>query len=69
MSANILDGLISRDEAAKQLGCNWRTLRRYENEPDGLPNIIIAGRKYYRVEALREFITKRERHPNQRVAA
>lgn len=66
---NILDGYISKQKAAEQLGCSVRTLDRYENVPDGLPSVKVGGRAYYRIEALRDFIAKRERHPNQRVAA
>lgn len=67
MSATtILDGWITRHEAAQQLGCSWRTLCRWESLPDGLPGAIIAGRKYYRIEALRDFIAQRERKPNPR---
>ena len=65
-TADLLEGLISRADAARAAGCSERTLARYENEADGLPSIQWAGRRYYRIEAFRDFILKRERKPNPR---
>ena len=71
---DVLSGLIDRPEIRRQLAgadrppLTDRTINRYENQPDGLPYIVIGGRKYYRVEAVREFIAKRERRPNPRRA-
>ena len=67
-TADLLDGLIPRPEAARQLDCSERTLARWENLPNGLPSIIIAGRKFYRIAAIRDFIASRERKPNPRRA-
>ena len=43
-----------------------RTISRYENQPDGLPSIEVGGRKFYRIEAVREWLRRRERHRNPR---
>ncbi len=41
-----------------------RTVARYENEPDGLPSLIIGGRRKYRIESVRAWLERRERRPN-----
>lgn len=63
---SILEGFIDRQSLAKQLRCCDRTIARYEMLPDGLPYLTVAGRKLYRIEAVREWLAKRERKPNQR---
>ena len=61
---NLLDGYVTRDEAASALGVTKRSLINYENEPNGLPRVPFGGRVYYRVESLREWLAKRERQLN-----
>ncbi len=46
-----------------------RTIARYENEPDGLPSVMIGGRKYFRRLAVVEWLKKREHRPNPRRSA
>ena len=65
---DLLVDYLDRHEAAKALKCHWRTLRRYELEPDGLASVHIGGRKYYPIAELRAFIARRIRRPNQRAA-
>jgi len=67
--SNLLDDYIPKREAADQLGCSTRTLDRYENEPDGLPSVRVAGRTFYLIEDLKAFIAKRKRFPNPREAS
>ena len=67
-NTDLLADYLDRHEAAKALNCHWRTLLRYESQPDGLPSVIIAGRKYYPIAELRAFIARRIRRPNQRAA-
>lgn len=67
--ANILEDYITRDELAAELRITARTLIRYENEPDGLPNMVLGGRKYYRRDAVRDWLRKREHQPNPRRVA
>ena len=68
-AAGILSDYIDRADLARQLRCTEKTLWRYENMPNGLPSLTIGGRKFYRIEAVREWIAKRERKPNQRRVA
>ncbi len=63
------DELILDEEQAKQWNCTTRTLRRYENEPDGLPYVIVGGRKYRPVKACAEWLARRMRRPNPRRVA
>jgi hypothetical protein len=67
-TTTLLEGYISRADAARESNTSERTLARYENVPDGLPSILWAGRKYYRIEAFRDFLLRRERKPNPRRA-
>jgi hypothetical protein len=71
MNGRLLDGYFSLAELSKELGpegkpASARTIARYENEPDGLPSVMIAGRKYYRIEGVKAWLAKRERQPNPR---
>ena len=61
-----LDKYLDRKALAKALGSCERTVARMENEPDGLPFTIIAGRKYYRIEAVEQWLASREQRPNPR---
>lgn len=65
----LLDDYDDRAELASGLGCSQRTVARLENIPDGLPFVVIAGKKYYRREAVREWLLKRERKRNPRRVA
>ena len=66
---DLLEGYIDRRTLARQLGITERTVSRYEAQPDGLPSLMIGGRKLYRIEAVKGWIQKRERRPNPRRAA
>ena len=66
---DILGDYVDRATLAHNLGISARTLWRYENQPDGLPSLMIGGRKHYRVEAVKAWLAKRERRPNPRRAA
>ena len=68
-SRDLLAGFATRAEIARQFDTCERTVARYENEPDGLPSVLIGGRKYYRFDAVREWLARRERRPNPRRAA
>lgn len=70
----ILDDYLTRDQLAAELSpagepISKRTIARYEAEADGLPSVMIGGRKLYRREAVRAWLAKRERQPNPRRAA
>ena len=63
-SHGILAGYVDRKTAAAELHCSEKTLARYETLPDGLPSVSIGGKKFYRIEAIRAFLERRERRPN-----
>jgi hypothetical protein len=65
---DILSDYIDRDTLARSLNCSPRTLARYENQADGLPSLIVAGRKHYRRQAVLNWLAKRETRPNARRA-
>ena len=60
----ILDGYLTRQQLAEQMGVSWRTICRYEDMADGLPSLLIGGKKIYRVESVRQWLERRERRPN-----
>jgi hypothetical protein len=62
----LLEDYLPRAALAEQLDVCERTLARYEAEPDGLPVTVIGGRRLYRVDAVREWLTARERQRNPR---
>lgn len=66
---SLLSDYWDRPALAIELRTSERTIARYENQPDGLPSVTIGGRKYYRIAAVRDWLTKRERRPNKRRVA
>ncbi|WP_156465148.1 hypothetical protein [Mesorhizobium sp. Root552] len=68
-ATEILSDYIDREALARGLGISTRTLWRYENQPDGLPSLMIGGRKFYRLQTVRDWFEKRETRPNPRRAA
>ncbi len=62
----LLSDYIDRPTMAKELNCSERTVMRYEQLPDGLPSVTIAGRKLYKVDSARKWIASREHRPNPR---
>jgi hypothetical protein len=65
-SESLLAGFVDRETLAEMLRCSPRTLARYEALPDGLPFMTLAGRRLYRLSAVREWLAARERRPNPR---
>ncbi|MER8648411.1 MULTISPECIES: hypothetical protein [unclassified Mesorhizobium] len=65
----LLNGYLDRASLADALKCSERTVARYENQPDGIPSLMVGGRKLYRLVAVREWLDRRERRPNPRRAA
>lgn len=68
-SAGLLSGYLTRAQLAQGLRCSERSIARYETEPNGLPSVLIAGRKFYRLESVKEWLAKRETRPNPRRGA
>lgn len=65
----LLEDFIDRPGLRGELKITDRTISRYENQPDGLPSVLIGGRKLYRKSAVVEWIKRKERKPNQRRSA
>lgn len=65
----VLEGYVTRLKLKEELGVCDRTMARYESQPNGLPFVPIGGQKFYRVDAVREWLAKRERSRNQRRVA
>lgn len=63
---DLLNDLIPRDQLARALNLSKRTLMRYEQQPGGLPSLMIGGRKFYRAQSIRDWLAKRETRPNPR---
>ena len=58
------DELIPDVDLASLWKTTTRTLRRYDNERDGLPYVLVSGKKYRPVKACSEWLAGRIRHPN-----
>lgn len=63
------DELIPDEELAAQWQTTTRTLRRYDNEADGLPFVIVSGRKWRPVRLCQKWLAARIKRPNPRRAA
>jgi hypothetical protein len=59
---NVLDGLLRRDEIAKQLDCVERTIIRYERM--GMPFIAVGKLRLYDPTAVREWLLSQTRRPS-----
>ena len=58
---NLLEGMVSRQELAQQLGLSADTLRRWETEGDGPASIRVGRRVLYRVTVVNAWLRARER--------
>jgi hypothetical protein len=65
---DILRGYATRAELAEAFVCSERTIARYENEPDGLPNLMLGGRKLYPLDEAKQWVERRLRSANPRRA-
>lgn len=63
---SLLDDYFEGDDLCTQLRCSKKTLARYEQQPDGLPFIKIAGRKIYEKGTTRDWLMRRMTRPNPR---
>ena len=60
----LLDDFMDLEEAAAEIGVSVRTLRRYMDQPDGLPHAIIGGRTRLHRPTTREWLLGRMKRPN-----
>jgi len=59
----LLDGWLSRAQVAQEIGVSVDTLARWDTRRIGPPCVRIGRKVLYRVEAFREWLVSRERHP------
>ena len=58
---HILDGFITREQLAAELGKSPRTIDRWEVRRIGPPRVIVGRTILYRVESVREWLQSCER--------
>jgi hypothetical protein len=63
------DELIPDAELAKKWGCTQRTLTRYDNMTNGLPYVMLGGKKFRPAKACAEWLANQIKRPNPRRAA
>ncbi len=63
---NVLDGYVTRQGFAKQIGKTVRTLDRWEALRIGPPRVQCGRLVLYRVEAVREWLNGREQRTQMR---
>jgi hypothetical protein len=64
MSEQLLDGYVSREELAKELGKALRTIDRWETRRIGPPRVVIGRMILYRREAIRDWLLSQEQQRN-----
>lgn len=57
----LLDGMVSRQDLAMQLGLSVDTLRRWEAEGDGPASIRVGRRVLYRITVVNAWLRSREK--------
>jgi predicted DNA-binding transcriptional regulator AlpA len=60
MSEQLLDGYVSREQLAKELGKALRTIDRWERRRIGPPRVVIGRMILYRKVAVREWLLSQE---------
>jgi hypothetical protein len=64
--SDLLDGYLDLEPFAKIVGRHPRSVRRWTQEPDGLPFTKIGSRVLIHVETAKAWIFGRMRQPNAR---
>jgi hypothetical protein len=59
----VLEGWLTRERVASEIGVTVDTLARWETRRIGPPCIRIGRKVLYRAEAIREWLVARERRP------
>jgi transcriptional regulator with XRE-family HTH domain len=60
-SSALLDGWLTRQQLAVEIGVSTDTLQRWETRRAGPPCLRIGRRVYYRADAFRDWLVSRER--------
>jgi len=55
---------MPRDDFAAELGVHPRTVKRYQEEPDGLPFAVIGGKIFIPIREGLEWVERRVVRPN-----
>lgn len=59
--AGILDSeYFDRPQLAIELHVTIRTVSRLTNRPDFVPSVLVGGRRYFRISAVRQWLLKQE---------
>jgi hypothetical protein len=64
MSLNLLDDYLDLEPFATQAGRDPRTIRRWMNEPNGLPYTKLGNRVLIHVPTARDWLQARMQNPN-----
>ncbi len=62
----ILQGYLTRDELAAQLGRCRRTLERWHSLRIGPPRIVVGRMVLYRIDSVREWLSAQQETGNRR---
>jgi hypothetical protein len=62
----ILAGYVDKPSLALALKKSERTIDRWRGAPDGLPHTMIGATVLFRIESVRGWLARRERHRNPR---
>jgi len=59
---HILEGFLTREQLAAELGKSLRTIDRWEVRRIGPPRVIVGRTIWYRAESVRSWLESCERH-------
>ena len=65
-NTNLLEDFVDLQKFASEVKRDTRTVRRWMNEPDGLPFTRIGNKILFHIPTSREWIFGRMRKPNAR---
>jgi predicted DNA-binding transcriptional regulator AlpA len=63
--SKLLDGFLTREELASELGKSVRTIDRWHADGVGPPRVTLGNAVLYRVESVRRWIVEQERQEPQ----
>jgi hypothetical protein len=64
----LLTDFVEDDALAEELDRHPRTIKRWPDQPDGLPFVRLGNRRLYHVPTVRDWPMRRLRKPNPRRA-
>jgi hypothetical protein len=66
MSTDVLADYVEVDPFAAEVKRHPRTVRRWMQEPDGLPHLRLGNRILIHVPTARQWLLSKIKHPNPR---